>query len=64
MTELCADRCQIVADLAARVAQAEGKSERHVRVSLGLTPEYVPPLPRTTTSLAVRHMRGEDEFTD
>lgn len=64
MTEPCADRCQIVADLVASRALDHGRSERAERIAWGLSPEYVPPLPRTTTSLAVRHLRGEDEFTD
>ena len=38
----CAHRCSLVADLCAEVARARGTSERVIRVSLGLTPEYVP----------------------
>ncbi len=58
----CADRCTIVADLVVRLARAEGKPERAVRVSLGLSPEFVPPTPRLTTSAASRWLT--DEFTD
>lgn len=38
----CADRCSLVADLAAQVARATGSQERVVRISSGLTPVYVP----------------------
>lgn len=44
----CADRCSLVADMAVQIARATGVSERVVRVSLGLTPEYVPPIPPRT----------------
>lgn len=44
-TPLCADRCELVADLAARLARAAGVPERAERVSLGLTPVHVPPIP-------------------
>ncbi|MDA8439051.1 MAG: hypothetical protein M0Z51_09365 [Propionibacterium sp.] len=41
-TQPCADRCSIVADLAVQLAHATGTQERVARVSLGLTPVYVP----------------------
>lgn len=42
---LCADRCELVADLAASLARATGIPERAERVNLGLTPVHVPPIP-------------------
>lgn len=59
----CADRCTLVADLAARIARAEGRTERDVRVSIGLSPEHIPPVPRLTTSAAARWLT-DAEFTD
>lgn len=44
-TPLCADRCQMVADLVAENARLRGLDERSGRISLGLTPVYVPPIP-------------------
>jgi hypothetical protein len=44
-TPLCADRCELVADLAAGLARATGVPERAERVALGLTPVFVPPIP-------------------
>lgn len=62
MTEPCADRCTIVADVMVELAHAHGRSERAERVAHGLTPEFVPPVPRTPTSAAARWLT--DEFTD
>ena len=62
MTEPCADRCTVLADVVARLAQARGTSEAHERLSMGLSPEYVPPVPRTSSSSALRWLT--DEFTD
>lgn len=58
----CAHGCAWVADLVVRLAQATGRSERAERVALGLSPEYVPPVPRTPTAAAQRWLT--DEFTD
>lgn len=41
-TPPCADRCSTVADLCSQLARATGASERTVRVSIGLSPDYVP----------------------
>ena len=59
----CADRCTLVADLVVRLAQAHGRSERAERVGLGLSPEFVPPVPRTPTAAALRWL-SDPEFTD
>ena len=60
MPEPCADRCTVLADVLARLARAEGKSESHERLSFGLTPEFVPPLPRTTTAVDARWWEDND----
>lgn len=44
-TPLCADRCDLVADLVAENARLRGLTEREARVARGLTPEFVPPIP-------------------
>jgi hypothetical protein len=44
-TPLCADRCELVASMAAQTARLLGIPERAERVSLGLTPVHVPPIP-------------------
>lgn len=41
---LCAHRCEVVQMLVLREAR-RGVPERVVRLGLGLTPEYVPPIP-------------------
>ena len=63
MTEPCADRCTILADVVSRLALAEGRSERAQRVALGLSPEFVPPLPRMSTSATARWF-DEHDATD
>lgn len=60
MTEPCADRCTVLADVLARLAQARGTSEAHERPSMGLTPEFVPPIPRVSTSAAARWFDEHD----
>lgn len=54
MTEPCADRCPILADALADLARARGTTERTERVARGLSPDFVPPVPRVTTSAATR----------
>jgi hypothetical protein len=44
------------------LARQQGVSERAERVGLGLSPEFVPPVPRLTQSAASRWLT--DEFTD
>lgn len=55
---LCADRCTLVADLVAQIARRSGGPERAVRVGLGLSPEYVPPIPPRQPQADITHMRA------
>lgn len=61
MTEPCADRCSTIAEVLVELAHAHGRSERAERVAHGLTPEFVPPLPRVSTSAAARWLTDEHE---
>ena len=56
MTEPCADRCTLLAEAMVELAQVHGRSERAERVAHGMSPEYVPPVPRATTSATARWM--------
>lgn len=56
----CADRCTLVADLVSQLARSHGRSERAERVALGLSPEFVEPLPRMTTSAGARWFDEHD----
>lgn len=57
----CADRCTLVADIISRLAIANGITERYERVSWGLTPDFVPPVPPRTTSSSVARWLDEHE---
>lgn len=51
----CADRCPVVADLIAQHAH-DDLSQRSARVSIGLTPVYVPVAPQRTVCEGCGHV--------
>lgn len=51
----CAHRCTVVQTLVLREAR-RGPAEAAVRLGIGLTPEYVPPIPPRTTSRPLQAM--------
>lgn len=60
MTEPCADRCTVMAEVLVELAHAHGRSERAERVAHGMSPEFVPPVPRRSTSAAAQWFDEHD----